>query len=226
MTFSPDQYNAKKTEPASGAEESFSEAAFKADSGKTLSAQQQQFEKKKYQFEAEAVADQYIGACVAAGMTIKDDQQREFLKLQFSAAAITNRTFVVNEAVRIRGFRCKQSSNKDDWYQVYRRLMDQCDAANAGESVTPADGRPRWFLTDVETDVSRAEVTFDRQEAADRQKDGWSVIGPEVDDELWRDEKSGHWYRQYLDGSYGKVDVRGLSEWKRELQGVNHDLVA
>ena len=225
MTFSPDQYNAKKTEPASGAEESFPEAAFKADSGKTLSAQQQQLE-KKIQFQAEAVAALYISACEAAGMVVRDQEQRDYLKLQFSAPAITNRIVVQNEAARIRGFGNRPSSNQRDWDQVYRRLLDQCDAANAGESVAPADGRPRWFLTDVETDVSRAEVTFDRQEAADRQKDGWSVIGPEVDDELWRDEKSGHWYRQYLDGSYGKVDVRGLSEWKRELQGVNHDLVA
>lgn len=218
-------YNEKKTEPASGAGESFLGAALKAEPKKTLPAQQQQQENIN-QFKAEAVAALYISACEAAGMTVRDQQQREYLKIQFSAPAITNRTVVQNEAVRIKGFSCRPSSNSRDWSQVYNRLLDQCDAANAGESVAPADGRPRWFLTDVETDVTSSTVTFDRQEAADRQRDGWSVIGPDVDHELWRDEKSGHWFRHYVDDTYAKVDVRGLSEWRTELQGGNHDLVA
>ena len=225
MTFTANQYNEKKPEPASGAEESFSGTAHKADPGKTLSAHQQQLDSFN-QLKAAIVARSWIDAAIVNGMYCRDDHQKQLLVIQVAGPAGTNRRIVEAETKKMLWSGKQPASNRKDWEQAIRRLQDLCDAANESAQELPADKRPRWYLTDVDNDVTTSVVTFDRQEAADRQKDGWSVVGHEVDDDLWRDERSGHWFRQYVDGTYGKVDVRGLSEWKQELEGGSHDVVA
>ena len=157
----------------------------------------------------------YVAAGCINGMKLP--KKPEMLIQRLAAVAGTDRQYTLQLADNMLSDGTLPARNQRDWRDARQRLADLIDAKHAGEhEEEPADKRPRWYLTDLDGDTSKYVTTFDRAEATEKQKLGWSVVGPEVDNEFWKDEKSGHFFRQFLDGTYGRIYVNTLNHWKRE----------
>lgn len=195
-------------------ENGFSEPAFKAGSEKSVFS----VTGTEQELAARVTARAWVDAAVLNGMQLRNQEQRELLIDRATLPAGRARRAVEEHTRSLFVTGKRPSGNRSDWEPALRRLEDIADAAVAEEDAGPLDQRPRWYLTDRMHDVTWAVMTYDRQEAADRQKEGWSVVGHEVDDDPYQDEH-GVWWRNYLDGTRGRLDLRGLSEWERHFQG-------
>jgi len=163
----------------------------------------------------------YIAAGCLNGM--KMPKKPETLIQRMAAVAGMDRQYTLQLADDMLADGTLPARNQRDWRDARQRLADLIDAKHAGEHVEePRDKRPRWYLTDLDGDTSKYVTTFDRAEATEKQKLGWSVVGPEVDNEFWQDEKSGHFYRRYLDGTYERVHVNTLRHWEKAERGGDH----
>ncbi len=214
LTSPANQYNEKKAAAAATAENGFSGAALKAEPGKSVPAANNNQEN----FKARAVAMAWVDAAAACGMQlIHGESQRQALINEAMLPAGRHRLVVERLTKRMFTTGRRPSSNRQDWSQALSSLNDQVDKAVQDGEGPADDKRERWYLTDQSLDVTRALMTYSRQEAADRQKQGWSVVGVDVDDELYRDEETGEWFRKYLDGTCRRIEIGGLSYWEKEL---------
>jgi hypothetical protein len=217
LTFPADQYNEKKAAAAAAAGNRFSGAAHKADPGKSVAAAIYGKPEEEEETPAEETARRWVDAAVLNKMFIRDEHQRQLLIQEARGPAGRHRQAVKRETARMLTFGYRPSANTIDWSKAMERLNDIVDKA-IGDGEAPADDKAeRWYLTDRFLGVTRAVMTYSRQEAADRQKEGWSVVGVDVDDELYRDEETGEWFRKYLDGTCGRLEIGGLSHWEKEL---------
>jgi len=217
LTSPADQYNEKKAAAAATAENGFSGAALKAEPGKSVPAAIYRKPEEQEETAAAAVARAWVDAAVLNKMYMRDEHQRRLLIQEAAGPAGRARRAVELETASMLKFGYCPSTNRTDWKKAMQRLNDIADKA-VQDAEAPADDKgERWYLTDRSLDVTRAVMTYSRQEAADRQREGWSVVGVDVDDELYRDEETGEWFRKYLDGTCRRLEIGGLSHWEKEL---------
>lgn len=158
--------------------------------------------------EAEAAAVSFVEAAERCGLEVEDAMHRADLVAKF---ALFPAGRLLQSIKDMGDFRAVGDSK---WRRLHRQ-MDKQPPGEDSDSGGLRDMRPRWYVVHASMPTV-AFVEFERDKAAEAQRNGCLMQGPDCEGPQLNDD--GVWVETMIDGEQRVCDMRTYSEWKKEIE--------